>query len=413
MRASSQTTRAGRAALAGAVLAVVALSGCGVARGDASSNAHAASPAISGAVAATLTTAAPGVTRPTGTKPPSGLVPGGFAAASVTFVSPRQAFVLGTAPCKRTTCTAIAHTTNRGATWRGLPAPLAPVGWPGTTTGPMVWGIRFATPTHGFVFGDGLWETTDGGEHWARATYPASRILSLATIDNQVLALTATCYTGGCANAAALLRRALTGGPWHLVARITTTSTADPTDLISTQARVAAVLDGTSVVVTSDGGLTSARHPTPCAAPGVATAAAVGVTGQQGLALLCGGQGYTGHVNKTVYLSSDLGSHWTKAGAPPSAGDPYAIAAATPARLVVAAASAASWLYASPDHAIHWQTAYLADDGGQGWADLGFTTSADGVAVHGPVLSDGNREGRPGQLLLTSDGGMTWRQVRF
>jgi hypothetical protein len=37
------------------------------------------------------------------------------------------------------------------------------------------------------VFGNGLWETTDGGEYWMRAAYDGGSILSLATIDGQVL----------------------------------------------------------------------------------------------------------------------------------------------------------------------------------------------------------------------------------
>ena len=35
------------------------------------------------------------------------------------------------------------------------------------------------------------------------------------------------------------------------------------------------------------------------------------------------------------------------------------------------------------------------------------------MVVHGPALRDGNKEGRPGQLMLTSDGGATWQLVRF
>jgi photosystem II stability/assembly factor-like uncharacterized protein len=45
--------------------------------------------------------------------------------------------------------------------------------------------------------------------------------------------------------------------------------------------------------------------------------------------------------------------------------------------------------------------------------DLGFTTTADGVAVLGPVYSNGNAYGMPGQLLLTSDGGASWAAARF
>ena len=75
--------------------------------------------------------------------------------------------------------------------------------------------------------------------------------------------------------------------------------------------------------------------------------------------------------------------------------------------------SGASWLYHSGDSAARWGTAYQAGDGGQGWNDLGFTSATDGVVVHGPAITDANSEGRPGQLLLTSNGGATWQLVHF
>ena len=81
--------------------------------------------------------------------PPGGPVPSGFTATSVTFVSAQEAYVLGTAPCPNAVCTSIVRTLDRGASWRGLPAPAVPLSAPGGTG---VWGIRFATPEHGFVF---------------------------------------------------------------------------------------------------------------------------------------------------------------------------------------------------------------------------------------------------------------------
>ena len=98
--------------------------------------------------------------------------------------------MLGTAPCKHAPCTSIVRTRDRGVSWRGLPAPVVPLGEPGVSTGPAVWGIRFATPEYGFVFGNGLWVTTDGGEHWSAAAYPGGSIVSLEIIDRQVLAVT-------------------------------------------------------------------------------------------------------------------------------------------------------------------------------------------------------------------------------
>jgi photosystem II stability/assembly factor-like uncharacterized protein len=53
------------------------------------------------------------------------------------------------------------------------------------------------------------------------------------------------------------------------------------------------------------------------------------------------------------------------------------------------------------------------DDGGAGWADLGFTTATDGSVVYGPADSDGNSTRRPGQLMLTDDAGATWYKIRF
>ena len=65
----------------------------------------------------------------------------------VTFVSPDEAFVLGTAPCAHTPCTSIVRTLNRGASWRGLPAPVVPLSQPENGPASAVWGIRFATPS--------------------------------------------------------------------------------------------------------------------------------------------------------------------------------------------------------------------------------------------------------------------------
>jgi hypothetical protein len=158
------------------LLAAAILAACGGA------TAPPASPRSS--VAAAHAPAAP-VAAPAGMVQPSGgPVPAGFRAASVTFVAAREGFVLGTAPCRHAPCTSVVRTRDRGVSWRGLPAPVVPLGEPGVT-GPAVWGIRFAAPEQGFVFGNGLWVTTDGGEHWSVAAYPGGAVVSLAIIDRR------------------------------------------------------------------------------------------------------------------------------------------------------------------------------------------------------------------------------------
>ena len=395
------------AAACGGLLIVALAAGCGtaqepsVARSPARS--AASSPSVSRPASRAPATATPaGITQPSG-----GQVPAGFKAASVTFVSTREAFVLGTASCEHAPCTSIVRTLDRGVSWRGLPAPVVPLGGPYTSTRPAGWGIRFATPEHGFVFGNGLWETTDGGEHWTAAAYPGGAILSLEIIDHQVLAVTALHGPNGLTGWT-LSRRALGGGPW---VRITALAYNSGAGGIATQAGVAAVVDGSSVLVTSDGGLTVIKHATPCPAAGspfpVATSAAV--QAPHGLALLCTGQGYTGHTDKTVYVSGDLGATWKLAGHPNPAGDGGMIAAAAPGHLTIATTSAASWLYYSADNGKTWRTVVAYPDGGQGWNDLGFTTTRDGVVIHGhPAYGN-----MLGQLLLTDNGGLTWYAVTF
>ena len=423
MNISLRASRVG--VVSGALLAAVALTACGAtssgagggpagsptssASGPAGSGGASSPPASAGGAASTGA-AAPTTSAATSTVtvPSGGPVPFGFAARSVTFVSTQEAFVLGTAPCAKAPCTSILRTLNRGASWRGLPAPVVPLAAPFETTGPAVWGIRFANPSVGFVFGDGLWETTDGGERWTAAASPGGSIESLEVIDGQVLAIAAACTAnGGCGQAGTLERRPLAGGSWQAVAQVSVPGA------IATQARVAAVLAGDAVIVTTNGGVTTVDHSGPCSTAAIEGPSSIAVTGPNGLAVLCAGNGAAGSVDKTVYVSDDLGAHWTKAGSPARGGDPEGLSAGSTSQLVVAAASGASMLYYSADGGAQWSTAYYAGDGGLGFNDLGFTTATNGVVVYGPVMSDNNAESRPGWLLLTSNGGASWRPVSF
>ena len=174
---------------------------------------------------------------------------------------------------------------------------------------PAVWGIRFANPSDGFVFGNGLWETTDGGERWTPAASPGGSIESLEVIDGQVLAITATCTPdGGCGQTGTLMRRPLAGGGWQVVAQV------------SGRRRDRHPGPG-------GGGARrrrrdrhhQRRRSAPSATPGRAArqgsrARLAGGHRPNGLAVLCAGDGAAGSVDKTVFVSDDLGAHWTKAG---------------------------------------------------------------------------------------------------
>jgi hypothetical protein len=377
-----------------------AVAACG-SKTPASATSTPASPSVAPSPSASVTHGPH--TSPT---PPPAAAPAGFKAASVTFVSANEAFVLGTA---HSAGTVVLRTTDRGQSWVALAAPSAPLGRALSSGAHTVWGVRFATPSHGFIFGHGLWETTDGGGHWTLDSSPAGTLLSLAAIDGRVLVLVKGATSSG---PATLLSRALGGGSWSAVTTVHTADVSDPNDLIATQAGTAAVLDGTSVVVTTDGGLTITRRATP-ALPADFSPASLTTTGGHGLALLAVGQGFTGHTIKRVYVSSDAGAAWLKAGAPSAEGDGGALAAGSARGLLLATASAASWIDRSTDAGATWATRLTYGDGGLGWADLGFTSVTNAVVVHGPADTPGGADGRPGQLLLSSDGGATWRAVTF
>ncbi|HMK62558.1 MAG TPA: hypothetical protein VK386_02970, partial [Acidimicrobiales bacterium] len=60
------------------------------------------------------------------------------------------------------------------------------------------------------------------------------------------------------------------------------------------------------------------------------------------------------------------------------------------------------------DGGTSWTTAETYDDGGIGFNDLGFTTSTQGVVIHGVPGPPANVVS---QLLMTTDGGASWSVV--
>jgi len=338
--------------------------------------------------------------------PAGGPVPAHSSATSITFVSTQTAYVLGTAPCTHRPCTEILRTRNRGASWVGLSAPGERVSPP---NGNGLWGLRFATARHGFAFGSGLWETTNGAASWRRATPPARFVVDLAiTRAGEVVALAAPCQfsSAGSPCRLTLYRRGVGGGNWQTI--VATNGSAFD-ESIAVHGRTVWVLAGTQLWISTDGGRSFRSHGQPCAKrpnrlPGLTSLADAGAHSY----LLCTGQAALGHTVKFVYATSGTRSSWTLRSKPPTPGDAGSLAAGSDQAIVIATASAASWLYLSRDGGRHWSTPLTFLDGGEGWSDLGFTTASDGVVIHGPARTDGGSVNFPGQVELTSDGGRTW-----
>jgi photosystem II stability/assembly factor-like uncharacterized protein len=345
-----------------------------------------------------------------GSLPAGGPVPAGTEATSVTFISPSIAFILGTAPCDVRPCSAILRTTDRGAHWVGLAAPRQGISYP---LGGGLWGLRFADAVHGYAFGQGLWETSNGGRSWHRAAPPVSTVLSLeAVADREIVALGDHCIPGqGCGSQMGLYHQPI-GGSWSKIANLGALNNYG--GAIAVHGEDVWVAAAARIYYSTDGGHSFGHEKQPCPAGGSNFGRPTSISDDGShVYLLCTGQGFTGHTLKYVYATTGPGASWTLMGRPPTPGDGGEISAGSDAAIMIASYSAASWLYRSTDGGHTWRTVLTQDDGGAGWSDLGFTTPTDAVVVHGPAIEDAAAEKRPGRVLLSSNGGLSWQAAAF
>jgi len=239
-------------------------------------------------------------------------------------------------------------------------------------------------------------------------------VLALEAVeDRELVAIAAQCLPGQgrCRDTLGLYRRPISSQAWTLVAA---THTVPFEASIAVHAGAVWALLGHRLYASRDGGASFNLHPQPCWPSHSRNGTPSSITDdRQHTYLLCTGAGGAGSVEKFVFRLGRSQSHWTRVANPPSGGGPEGISAGSDSAVMIAAASGASELYRSTDAGRSWDTALTENDGGAGWADLGFTTSSYGVIVHGPAISDGASDGRPGQLLLTDDGGRTWHRLSF
>jgi photosystem II stability/assembly factor-like uncharacterized protein len=371
-----------------AAAAGLALAGAGLLSGTVLASTGAAG------VAADATSAAP-VLASTVPAPPGGPVPRGFQPASTTFVSASEGWVLGTAPCAHKPCTSVLRTTDGGRSWVGIPAPrfpLAPASW---LSG--LHHLRFADPLDGFAFGSQLWVTHDGGASWRRvpmagqiADLEASAGVAYAAITDRHGTVT-------------VYRSRARGGAWLPVPGL-------PAHVPGFAALGTITLHGTAGWVilgnrlyATQSGRTWVREPARCAL-GMAS---VGAYDTRRVTLLCVGDPAAGSALKVLYASGDGGAHFRRAGAPPISGDGFdLLAQPTPRHIFLATTSGASWLYVTGNGGRTWGQSLFIADGGAGWSDFGFTTSIQGAAIDGNLLSGSH-------MYMTWDAGRTWHAIRF
>jgi photosystem II stability/assembly factor-like uncharacterized protein len=338
-------------------------------------------------------------------------VPAGFEPASASFPSAASGFVLGAVGCQpqQEECTAqLVATTDGGARWGLLSTPDIPLFNPAgdmLTQASSVRSVVFASEQYGWLYGPGLWSTSDGGAHWTQVSLGAAIVPSLGGGVAAMAVAAGTAY-------AVISPDPFDGQPDQLfsspVGQNAWTRVGSMTgSILAVSGQAAWFASGTDLWATADG---AHWHELPFGCPqtyyglvGIAAASPTQVV------FLCAGDGAAGSVDKDVLSSSDGGMTVQLAGQAPFPGDPYAIAMppGQDSIITLAAASGASFLDRSTDGGTTWAGASY-NTGGQAWGSLSYVTPTVGWVVLG-----GPADGGSGQLLQTTDAGATWHPVGF
>lgn len=334
-------------------------------------------------------------------------MPVGFVPASVTFVSLQTGWVLGTAPCATPPCTSLLRTTDGGRTWRGIPAPRAPLSDSDQDDAGAVSKVRFADAANGWVYGPSLWATHDGGATWAQPRLDGDGTRA-AVADLEVAAgvVHAVVFDFGESSSVRIQTSRVATDAWRSSA-ISMSLGAGPvpqaelilqgvTGWMLMENRM--VGDGARL----EGGEWAPWTPACASGRGPGALAASSPTD---LVAACN-EGLFTEVSpvKRFYTSDDGGTAFKRtSGTPPCC---HQLTSPVPGVAVADSDSNPGSLVATFDGGATWTTVY-EQPGSASWTDLGFTSRDRGVAVTvEPRLT-------AGALVMTDDGGHTWRAVDF
>lgn len=377
-----------------AALLAVCVAGCGGSSHKRSQTPATSTPATGSTSAATAT--APNATAPPpgGTSPPAGgPVPRGFVPVSFTAISQRQFWLLGTAPCRNPVCTSVVRTTDGGAHFVGIPAPVAPLAGGGSTRG--LADLRFANRLDGFAGDDGapaaLWETHDGGAHWQPGL---RRVITFDVTAGRVYALTGGCRDGLCTDLR-LAESPATADQWRRAALPVGAISGSPA-LTSRGSSVWLSVTPTAgsgraqaLLYSQDGGQTFTRLDSPCV-PGL------GGTLQSSSAQVLWAVCPTGTM-AGAWRSSDGGAHWSHLATGPLANSAR-LGAASDRTAVLFAGGGTGRLLRTTDAGQSF--ANVGAPPTSAWMWLGFTDPSTGSAL----VSDNGPEG----VWRSRDGGAHW-----
>lgn len=358
----------------------------------------------------------PPATPPAASTPPAstagpagGPIPAGFQVFSVTFASPDLGWALGTAPCTSSPCTSIVRTGDGGRTWVGIPAPHAPLLAAGAVTDSGVSNLRFADALDGWAYGPDLWATHDGGATWHRLAIPGAGSAAVVALEASAGVVHAALIDPGAALRVA--SSPVNGDAWRL-ASVSVDVGAGP---VPSPQLVLAGTSGWLVEVDRTvvgGARLSAGTWTPWTPPclDVAGPAVLAASSPTEVVAACdvglwstprGVHLFVSHDGGTTFApsGSKIPSEWTGALASNATGSIFALGTTAQGSGVVRSA----------DGGQTWRTSLKT--GNAEVTYIGFTTPTQGVVLTIAPAGTGAVVG--GSLLMTRDGGDTWRQVTF
>jgi photosystem II stability/assembly factor-like uncharacterized protein len=344
-------------------------------------------------------------------QPAGGPVPKNFDPVSFTAISSREFWVLGDATCARSVCTSIVRTTDGGKTFVGLPAPPVPLTNSNDRAG-SIDTLHFATPLVGYAFDEQgfpaagatktpIWQTTDGGAHWRRL--PTRNVRAFATGGGYVYLVVAGCGAGVCSHLT--LQRAPLGS---------TRRQATPLHAPGVEAPLELAVHGKSVWLSvspaagdhpnqilfssSDAGSTFTTGTSPCTN---GLGGEIEPSSASVLWAVCP----TGMLSGAV-RSSDGGAHWQPLDVGRELVNSARIAPAGDATAVVATGDQAQ-LLRTTDGGRTFREVYPRRAGS--WSFVGFTDATTGVGIRTLPGRSRTSLGPPlAELMQTTDGGATW-----
>jgi hypothetical protein len=355
-------------------------------------------------------------------------VPRNFQPTSVTFISQASGAVIGqagtpgTCPIVSTDCTSLAGTSDYGATWYGVSAPVT--GGPDGSSG--VGQLRFLNARDGWAFGPELWVTHNGGGHWFKEQTYGMRVTDLETADGRAFAIFASCAGTGANYAAdcssfSLYSSPAEGNGWQLVPVPAAGMQRPGTGGAGSASLVLA--GGTGYLLAPSGELLSgpltgagwtvasplvvSQHvrclPGAPGADGQPTGTLLAANASE-LVLVC--TSATSPADDTqaklIVESRDAGAHWSTIGAAPRTGIATSLAGFAQDNLVLATDAG---IYLSTNGGSAWQRTQPSPGGAApgepGFSYVGMTSPTKGVALPADASLH--------EVFITTDGGSTWR----